>query len=59
MIVFFLSRDYLTYTNSLGLFIYFLFLSEEGTTLETLDFTTNIGSTPSFLYFYLYHCVTM
>ena len=35
-------------------FIYFLFLSDEGPTLETLDFTIRIGSTPTFLYFDLY-----
>ena len=32
-------------------FIYFLFLSDEGPTLKTLDFTIRIGSTPTFLYF--------
>ena len=32
-----------------------LFLSDEGPTrLETLDFTTRVGNTPSFLYFDLY-----
>ena len=31
-----------------------MFLSDEGPTLETLDFTTHIGSTPTFLYFDLY-----
>ena len=30
------------------------FLSDEGHTLETLDFTLHIGSTPTFLYFDLY-----
>ena len=29
--------------------IYFLFLSDEGPTLETLDFTIRIGSIPTFL----------
>ena len=29
-------------------------LSDEGPTLETLDFTIRIGSTPTFLYFDLY-----
>ena len=29
-------------------------LSDEGPTLETLDFTIHIGSTPTFLYFDLY-----
>ena len=33
--------------------VYFLFLSDEGPTLETLDFTIHIGSTPTFLYFNL------
>ena len=32
-------------------FIYFLFLSDEGPMLETLDHTIRIGSTPTFLYF--------
>ena len=57
----FLSPDWLTfchmiisYMNSLGFFIYFLFLSDEGPMLETLDFTIRIGSTPTFLYFDLY-----
>ena len=27
---------------------------DEGSTLETLDFTIRIGSTPTFLYLYLY-----
>ena len=27
-----------------------MFLSDEGPTLETLDFTIRIGSTPTFLY---------
>ena len=31
--------------------IYFLFLSDEEPTLETLDYTIRIGSTPTFLYF--------
>ena len=37
------------------LFMYqVLFLSDEGPTLETLDFAFYIGSTPTFLYFDLY-----
>ena len=32
----------------------FMFLSDELPTLETLDFTIRIGSTPTFLYFDLY-----
>ena len=28
-----------------------LFLSDEGPTLETLDITTRIGSTPTFFYY--------
>ena len=40
----------------------FMFLSDEGPMLETLDFTICIGSTPTFLYLYLNtayaaHCV--
>ena len=35
-------------------YIYILFLSDEGPTLETLDYTIRIGSTPTFLYFDLY-----
>ena len=31
-----------------------MFISDEGPTLETLDFTIRIGSTPTFLYFDLY-----
>ena len=49
-----MSHDYLSYINSLGFFIYFLFLSDEGPTLEMLDFTIRISSTPTFLYFDLY-----
>ena len=37
-------------------FIYFLFLSDEGPMLVTLDYTSRIGSTPTFLYFYLLGC---
>ena len=33
---------------------YFLFLSDEGPTLETIDYTARIGSTPIFLHFDLY-----
>ena len=32
----------------------FLFLSDKVPTLETLDYTIRIGSTPTFLYFDLY-----
>ena len=35
-------------------FLSFLFLSDEGPMLETLDYTIRIGSTPTFLYFDLY-----
>ena len=35
-------------------FTYFLFLSDEGPMLETLDYTIRIGSTPAILYFDLY-----
>ena len=34
--------------------MFFLFLSDKGTTLETLDYTIRIRSTPTFLYFDLY-----
>ena len=41
-----------------------MFLSDEGATLETLDFTVRIDNTPTFLYFdlclytaYAAHCV--
>ena len=50
---YFLSRDYLSYKFT-RLFIYFLFLSDEGPMLETLDHTIRFGSTPTFLYFDLY-----
>ena len=57
----FLSPDWLTFChviishmNSLVFFIYFLFLSDEGPMLETLDYTIRIGSTSTFLYFDLY-----
>ena len=36
------------------IYIYHLFLSDEGPMLETLDYTIRIGSTPTFLYFDLY-----
>ena len=36
--------------SSVGLW----FLSDEGATLETLEFTIRIGNTPTFLYFDLY-----
>ena len=34
--------------------LHFMFLSDEGPTFKTLDFTFYIGSTPTFLYFDLY-----
>ena len=43
-----LSHDYLSYINSLGFFLYFLFLSDEGPMLETLEYTIRIGSRPTF-----------
>ena len=46
-LAYFLSHDYLSYDH-------FLFLSDEGPMLETLDFTICIGSTPTFSYFDLY-----
>ena len=39
--------------------IVFLFLSDEGPMLETLDHTIRIGSTPTFLYFDLQHDNTL
>ena len=53
-LAYFWSQDYLSYTHWLGFFIYSLFLSNEGSTLETLDYTICIGSTSTFLYFDLY-----
>ena len=54
-LAYFLSHDYFSYINSLGfLFIFGFSLHDEGPTLETLDFTIRIGSTPTFLYFDLY-----
>ena len=47
-------HDYLSYINSLLFFIYYLFFSEKGSTLETLDFTIRIGIRPKFSYFDLY-----
>ena len=41
---------------------YRIILSDEGPTLETLDYTIHIGSTPTFLYFDLYRisfCLNM
>ena len=40
--------------------IHLLFLSDDGPTLEKLDCTIRIGSTPTFLYFdlYLYYAYT-
>ena len=37
-----------------NMMIFLCFLSDEGPTLETLDFTICIGSTPTCLYFDLY-----
>ena len=34
--------------------LHFMFLSDEGTTLKTLDYTICIGSTPTFLNLDLY-----
>ena len=47
-------NGYLSCINSLGFFIYFLFLSDEGPRLETLYFTIRVGSTATFLYFDLH-----
>ena len=53
---YFLSRDYYLSYKFTRFSIYFLFLSDEGPMLETLDYTIRIGSTPIILYFdfYLY-----
>ena len=57
----FLSPDWLTFCHVIisyiftRFFIYFLFLSDEGPMLETLDYTIRIGSTPTFLYFDFNH----
>ena len=51
-LAYFLQRDYLSYKFT-RFFIYFLFPSDEGPMLDTLDHTIRIGSTPTFLYFYL------
>ena len=40
--------------HSLRSTLRFMFLSDEGPTFKTLDFTFYIGSTPTFLYFDLY-----
>ena len=59
----FLSPDWLTFCHVIIsliyylFFIYFLFLSDEGPMLETLDHIIRIGSTPTFLYFDLYICM--
>ena len=50
-LAYFLSHDYLSYINSLG-FFNFLFLSEEGSTVETLEFTIRIGSTVTNLFIF-------
>ena len=56
----FLSPDWLTFCHVIisykftRFFIYFLFLSDEGPMLETLDYTIRISSTPTILYFDLY-----
>ena len=56
----FLSPDWLTFCHVIishkftRFFIYFLFLSDKGPMLETLDHTIRIASTPTFLYFDLY-----
>ena len=40
------------------IYILYIFLSDEGPMLETLDHTIRIGSTPTFLYFDLYIYIT-
>ena len=60
-LAYFLSQDYFSYINSLSVFFSvsvfcFLFLSDEGPTLETLDLRLSAVSAvkPTVLYFYLY-----
>ena len=50
LLAYFLSRDYLSYKFT-RFSNYFLFLSNEGSMLETLDHTIRIGNTPNFVYF--------
>ena len=45
---------YIYIKRSVSFFSNFLFLSDEGPMLETLDYTIRIGSTPTFFYFDLY-----
>ena len=52
-LAYFLSHDYLSYKFT-RFFIYFVFLSDEEPSLETLDYTIRIGSTPTISYFNLY-----
>ena len=55
----FLSPDWLIFCHMIislliihsVFLIYFLFLSDEGPMLETLNFTISTGSTPTFSYF--------
>ena len=49
-LAYFLSRDYLSFIYSLGSFFLFLFLSDDGPMLETLDYTIRIGSTPTYIF---------
>ena len=60
------KSDWLTFCHMISLlykftrfFIYFLFLSNEGPMLETLDYTIRVGSTPTFLYFDLFLYVSL
>ena len=56
----FISLDWLIFCHVIILYkftrllIYFLFLSDEGPMLETLDYTIRIGSIPNILYFDFY-----
>ena len=53
-LAYFRSHDYLSF-KSTQFFIYFQFVvSDEGRTLEMLDYTIRVGSTRIFLYFNLY-----
>ena len=53
IVLFSVTSLFLLYKLTRFFKIYFLFLSDEGPTLETLDITIRIG-TPTFLYFDLY-----
>ena len=55
-LAYFLSYDYFSYINSLGFLFIFLFLSDEGPTLETLDYTIRILAVHQL--FYISICIS-